>query len=257
MAASPIQYPQQRAPRVKLAGSILVLLQLEDRSQVRARLNQLSVNGGVLQLSEPLQEEQPVEVMFHIGSTTVRAQAATISPMWATQGCLQPFRFTAVQPETRQQLATDLESIYGAETTCESGTRYEADVQDESVTSYSAETRYEPAGAYESVTEYEPVAIYNADTAPETYEAPVEVLDAFVDELDDAPTPNEVVLYFDRPEDAMHFTVALSSVIFNDATARTREDITKLAREIAKISRVTTKGTLKPAAALNQKVLVQ
>ena len=131
MAASPIQYSQQRAPRVKLAGSILVLLQLEDRSQVRARLNQLSVNGGVLQLSEPLQEEQPVEVMFHIGSTTVRAQAATISPMWATQGCLQPFRFTAVQPETRQQLATDLESIYGAETTCESGTRYEADVQDE------------------------------------------------------------------------------------------------------------------------------
>jgi len=257
MAASPIQYPQQRAPRVKLAGSILVLLQLEDRSQVRARLNQLSVNGGVLQLSEPLQEEQPVEVMFHIGSTTVRAQAATISPMWATQGCLQPFRFTAVQPETRQQLATDLESIYGAETSCESGTRYEADVQDESVTSYSAETRYEPAGAYESVTEYEPVAIYNADTAPETYEAPVEVLDAFVDELDDAPTPNEVVLYFDRPEDAMHFTVALSSVIFNDATARTREDITKLAREIGKISRVTTKGTLKPAAALNQKALVQ
>jgi hypothetical protein len=257
MAASPIQYPQQRAPRVKLAGSILVLLQLEDRSQVRARLNQLSVNGGVLQLSEPLQEEQPVEVMFHIGSTTVRAQAATISPMWATQGCLQPFRFTAVQPETRQQLATDLESIYGAETSCESGTRYEVDVQDEPVTSYSAETRYEPAGAYESVTEYEPVAIYNADTAPETYEPPVEVLDAFVDELDDAPTPNEVVLYFDRPEDAMHFTVALSSVIFNDATARTREDITKLAREIAKISRVTTKGTLKPAAALNQKALVQ
>jgi hypothetical protein len=257
MAASPIQYSQQRAPRVKLAGSILVLLQLEDRSQVRARLNQLSVNGGVLQLSEPLQEEQPVEVMFHIGSTTVRAQAATISPMWATQGCLQPFRFTAVQPETRQQLATDLESFYGAETSCESGTRYEADVQDESGTSYSAETRYEPAGAYESVTEYEPVAIYNADTAPETYEPPVEVLDAFVDELDDAPTPNEVVLYFDRPEDAMHFTVALSSVIFNDATARTREDITKLAREIAKISRVTTKGTLKPAAALNQKALVQ
>jgi hypothetical protein len=59
-------------------------------------------------------------------------------------------------------------------------------------------------------------------------------VEAFVDELDDAPTRNEVVLYFDRPEDAMHFTVALSSVIFNDATTRTREDITKLAREIAK-----------------------
>lgn len=256
MAASPIQYSQQRAPRVKLAGSILVLLQLEDRSQVRARLNQLSVNGGVLQLAEPLQEEQPVEVMFHIGSTTVRAQAATISPMWATQGCLQPFRFTAVQPETRQQLATDLESIYGAETTYESATRYEADVQDESVTCCSAETQYEPSGNYEADPQYQPLTSYSAETAPPSYEPPVEVLDAFIDELDDAPARNEVVLYFDRPEDAMHFTVALSSVIFNDATERTREDITKLAREIAKISRVTTKGTFKPAV-LNQKALVQ
>jgi hypothetical protein len=233
MAASPIQYPQQRAPRIKLAGSILVLLQLQDRSQVRARLNQLSVNGGVLQLSEPLQEQLPVEVMFHIGSTTVRAKAATISPMWATQGCLQPFRFTAFQPEVRQQLAIDLESIYGAETTYEAETAYPAD------TNYQAENTYEPEAAQSS------------------YAAPDKFLETLVEEMDNAPTVNEVVLYFERPEDAMHFTVALSSVIFNDQAARTREDITKLAREMAKISRVTTKGTLKPAAVPNIKSLLQ
>jgi hypothetical protein len=55
----------------------------------------------------------------------------------------------------------------------------------------------------------------------------------------------------------MHFTVALSSVIFNDQSARTREDITRLAREIAKISRVTTKGTLKRAAAAANRSLMQ
>jgi hypothetical protein len=242
MAAFLIQYPQQRAPRVKLAGSVLVLLQLEDRSQVRARLNQLSVNGGLLQLSEPLQEEQPVEVMFHIGSTTVRAQAATISPMWATQGCLQPFRFTAVHPEIRQQLATDLQSIYGAESAYEPETQYAAASECESVTTCTADP-HQSAAAY----------ITEADSS--VYESPAEVVEAFVDELDDAPTRNEVVLYFDRPEDAMHFTVALSSVIFNDATTRTREDITKLAREIAKISRVTTKGSLKPALASTKSLM--
>ena len=201
MAPSPIAYPQQRAPRVKLAGSILVLLQLDDQRQVRARLNQLSVNGGVLQLSEPLEEQRAVEVMFHIGSTTVRAQAATISPMWATQGCLQPFRFTAFHPEVRQQLATDLQSMYGA---------------------------VDDSRSYDSVP-----AVSEADETEVELASPV----------------SEVTLYFESPEDAMHFTVALSSVIFSDQSARTREDITKLAREIAKISRVTTKGTLKPAAA--------
>jgi hypothetical protein len=205
MATSPIHYPNQRAPRVKLGGSILVMLQLGDRSQIRARLNQLSVNGGLLQLSEPLAEQVPVEVMFHIGSTTVRAQAQTISPMWATQGCLQPFRFTNVHPEVRQQLATDLASIYGAS----------------------------PA-AQASV-----VATHEALPATQSLQTPIE---------EDEPTRNEVVLYFDRPEDAMHFTVALSSVIFNDQSGRSREDTTRLAREIARISRVTTRGVLRPAA---------
>lgn len=169
------------------------MLQLGDRSQIRARLNQLSVNGGLLQLSEPLAEELPVEVMFHIGSTTVRAQAHTISPVWATQGCLQPFRFTNFHPQVRKQLANDLHSIYGAP--------------------------FLP-------TEAEP---------PQ--------------EIDEVSAASEVTLYFDRPEDALHFTVALSSVIFNDQSGRSREDTSRLAREIARISRVTTRGVLRPAAA--------
>jgi len=181
------------------------MLQLGDRTQVRARLNQLSVNGGVLQLSEPLAEAVPIEVMFHIGSTTVRAQAHTISPMWATQGCLQPFRFTNVHPEIRQQLASDLQSIYGAPAT---------------------------PGPELVATQSEPQL-----------------------ETEQAPARNEVTLYFDRPEDALHFTVALSSVIFNDQSARSREDTTRLAREIAKISRVTTRGVLKPSS--NTKVHIQ
>ena len=94
MAPSPNLYSHQRAPRAKLAGSILVLIELENQQQFRAKLNQLSIHGGLLQLSEPLAEQVLMRLMFHLGSTTVRAQAETISPVWAPNGCLQPFRFT-------------------------------------------------------------------------------------------------------------------------------------------------------------------
>ena len=77
--------------------------------------------------------------------------------------------------------------------------------------------------------------------------ARAEVLEATIED-DETATRNEVTLYFERPEDALRFTVALSSVIFNDQSARSREDTSKLAREIAKISRVTTRGVLKPAS---------
>ncbi len=106
-------YPTQRAPRVKLAGSVLALLRLENCRQVRARLHQLSINGGLLQLTEPLEEQVAVEIIFHLGSTTVRASAQTIFPMWATQGCLQPFRFTDLRSEDRLRLGSDLLRMLG------------------------------------------------------------------------------------------------------------------------------------------------
>ena len=47
---------EQRGARVKLGGTVLALLQLQNHRQVRARLNQLSCNGGLLQLEQPLDE---------------------------------------------------------------------------------------------------------------------------------------------------------------------------------------------------------
>lgn len=104
--------PSQRSTRIKLAGSVLALILLDNQRQVRAPLHQLSLNGGLLCLPEPL-EAATVEVMFHLGSTTVRAKAETMLPLWATQGCLQPFRFTGLDPENREQLEGDLHSLLG------------------------------------------------------------------------------------------------------------------------------------------------
>jgi hypothetical protein len=105
---------EKRGPRVKLGGSILALLQLQNRRQVRTRLNQLSSNGGVLQLEKPLDEGIEVEVLFHVGSTTVRSHAEMLFPMWATKGCLQPFRFKDLAEATREALALDLRALLKA-----------------------------------------------------------------------------------------------------------------------------------------------
>jgi len=114
MFQAPQLQRQKRGARVRLGGSILALLQLQNRRQVRTRLNQLSANGGLLQLEKPLDEGIVVEVLFHVGSTTVRTQAEMLFPMWATKGCLQPFRFKDLDDATRGALEQDLIALLKA-----------------------------------------------------------------------------------------------------------------------------------------------
>ena len=100
-----------RAPRVKLAGTVLSLVRLENGRQTRGKLHQLSITGGVLQLETPLDEGIKVEVIFHVGESTVRSQARMLFPMWATQGYLQPFEFSDLDEEDRCNLRVDLQRL--------------------------------------------------------------------------------------------------------------------------------------------------
>jgi hypothetical protein len=104
----------RRAPRVKLAGTILALVQLENGRQIRARLHQLSFTGGLLHLEAPLNEGIKAEVMFHVGGSTIRSATVMLFPMWATQGCLQPFEFTGLGEEDRRKLEADLQRLLGS-----------------------------------------------------------------------------------------------------------------------------------------------
>jgi len=56
---------------------------------------------------------------------------------------------------------------------------------------------------------------------------------------------SQVVLYFDRQEDAVRFTLAASSVISSES--RADEEVIKIAAEICKASRITTEGVLNQA----------
>src|SRR6202166_488610 len=108
--ALPVNHPP-RAPRVKLAGTVLSLVRLESGRQTRGKLHQLSITGGLLHLETPLDEGIKVEVIFHVGNSTVRSKARMLFPMWATQGYLQPFEFDELDEEDRCNLRVDLERL--------------------------------------------------------------------------------------------------------------------------------------------------
>ncbi|MGA9506199.1 MAG: hypothetical protein WBV31_17285 [Terriglobales bacterium] len=103
-----------RGSRVKLGGSILVLIVLENGRQIRGGMNQLSVNGGLGSFEDPLDEGIRVTVLFHLGCTSVRCRAQMMFPMWATKGCLQPFRFLDLPADTSASLSRELDALVQA-----------------------------------------------------------------------------------------------------------------------------------------------
>jgi hypothetical protein len=111
MVRSAQQNNVKRAPRVKLGGTVLFLARLENGRQLRGKLHQLSTTGGLLQLEKPLDEGIKVEVIFHVGNSTVRSKARLLFPMWATQGYLQPFEFDELNEPERSALQANLQKL--------------------------------------------------------------------------------------------------------------------------------------------------
>jgi hypothetical protein len=57
-------------------------------------------------------------------------------------------------------------------------------------------------------------------------------------------TANQVVLYFDKQEDALLFTLAASSVMSSEGAVPRSDAVAKVAKEICKASRITAEGVL-------------
>ena len=109
MADSPQLYPQKRAPRVGLHGSLLATIQLENTRQFLVKLHQLSVTGGLLELSAYLDERTSFRLSLQLGSTMVyprmlHPKAAMLFPMRVERGYRQPFRFTGLRQDECQIL---------------------------------------------------------------------------------------------------------------------------------------------------------
>jgi hypothetical protein len=107
--------PVERPFRVKLRGSVLVLVRLPNKRDVRGAIHQLSISGGVIHLEKPLDEKLGVELIFHLNETTIRTKAQMLFPMWATQGWMQPFRFVELADADKESLDANLKLFMSGE----------------------------------------------------------------------------------------------------------------------------------------------
>jgi hypothetical protein len=110
-SAAAARQERERPFRVKFRGSVLTLMRLPNRREVRGKLHQLSTTGGLMHVEQPLDEKLRVEVIFQLGETTIHEKAEIMFPMWATQGWLQPFRFIDLPEASKSALQTGLQSF--------------------------------------------------------------------------------------------------------------------------------------------------
>jgi hypothetical protein len=107
----------RRAPRVHLNGSIPAAIQVEGGGRARAKLQSISVTGGLLQIQHELATGDFVEIAFQTRSGPIHAMAEMLRPVRrakAPSACLQPFRFVALGDQDHHNLTVALDSALDA-----------------------------------------------------------------------------------------------------------------------------------------------
>ncbi len=112
MTYFPQPHPSRRAARIQLGDSVLAAIRLEDGRRTKAKLQTISVTGGLLRLAQSLGAGDFVEVAFQTQAGPVHGMAEVLSPMRkTTDGVLQPFRFVAIEDEDNRRLRTSLDHV--------------------------------------------------------------------------------------------------------------------------------------------------
>jgi hypothetical protein len=111
MTHFPQPSPSDRAPRIQLNGSVAAAIRSEGGERARAKLQSLSITGGLLQMPAELSAGDFVEIAFHTRSGPVHAMAEMLQPVRKFQSaCLQPFRFIALGDEDHRKLRMALDT---------------------------------------------------------------------------------------------------------------------------------------------------
>jgi len=112
MTHFPQPHPTRRASRVQLGDSVLAAIRLEDGRRTKAKLQTISVTGGLLRLAQSLGQGDFIEVAFQTQSGPVHGMAEALSPMRSiSDGVLQPFRFVALEDDDHRRLRTSLDHV--------------------------------------------------------------------------------------------------------------------------------------------------
>jgi hypothetical protein len=112
MTHFPQPHPSRRAARVQLGDSVLAAIRLEDGRRTKAKLQTISITGGLLRLAQSLAQGDFVEVAFQTKDGPVHGMAEILSPMLnKPDGVLQPFRFVAIEDDDHRRLRTSLDHV--------------------------------------------------------------------------------------------------------------------------------------------------
>ena len=83
----------------------------EGGHRARAKLQSISVTGGLLQLPQQMSAGDFVEIAFHTRSGPIRGMAEMLQPTRTYQrACMQPFRFIALDDDDHRKLRMALDS---------------------------------------------------------------------------------------------------------------------------------------------------
>ena len=112
MTHFPQPHPSRRASRVQLGDSVLAAIRLEDGRRTKAKLQTISVTGGLLRMAQSLGQGDFVEVAFQTQAGPVHGMAEVLGPMRKMpDGVLQPFRFVALEDDDHRRLRTSLDYV--------------------------------------------------------------------------------------------------------------------------------------------------
>lgn len=111
MTHFPQPHPQRRAPRIQFGSAVPALVKLDDGLRAKARLQTVSVTGGLLRLARALRQGDFVEVAFQMSAGPVHGMAEMLVPTRTfTDSIMQPFRFIALDDEDHRMLRTAVDS---------------------------------------------------------------------------------------------------------------------------------------------------
>ena len=112
MTHFPQPNPQRRAVRAQLGGAVQAAIRLEGGQRTRAKLQSVSVTGGLLVLPKPLSNGEFIEIGFTTRSGSIHGMAEMLVPIRQfSNGCMQPFRFIALGDEDHRKLRNAVDSV--------------------------------------------------------------------------------------------------------------------------------------------------
>lgn len=103
----PNPHTQWRSPRAHLGDVTPAILRLPDGRQHRGQLEVVSLNGGLLNLTNMLEQGSQLKLLFVTNSGPILGAVEMLRPVSATR---QPFRFVNVEGGDQRRLRATVQS---------------------------------------------------------------------------------------------------------------------------------------------------